>query len=211
MSIIEKLQKKLEGGKFRLLNEKMYKNKELTEKEAQEYHKYYLSQIKKWPSDPKELIITKIKENSKKDPKIADLGCGSCEIANNFKNVDSYDKYPINDKVIQCELKNIASENEQYDIAVCCLSLMMNNITLVLKEVNRILKTNGIYYLSEVTSRIKNMKAFINNVEKFGFKLKKIDKSNPYFFILELEKQNGIEKDAKMPNVQLNQWKYKKR
>lgn len=211
MSLVDKLKKRLEGGKFRLLNEKMYKNKELNEKEAKEYHTYYKSQLKKWPNDPKKMIIEKIKEAELSNAKIADLGCGSAEIAESFANVTSFDKYPINSKVIKCELKSIPAEEKDFDVTVCCLSLMMTGITGVLKEINRILKVEGLFYLAEVTSRVKNMKKFINDVEKLGFKLKNIDKSNSYFFIIVFQKISDVEENKKLPNVKLGEWNYKKR
>lgn len=211
MGIIDKLEKKLEGGKFRLLNEKMYKNKELTQKEAREYHKFYLSQINKWPTDPKKIIIKKIEENGQKDMKIADLGCGSCGISEAFKNVQSFDKYPVNEKVIKCELEKIPTEDKNFEVAICCLSLMMTNISKILKEVNRILNINGVFYISEVTSRVINMKTFINGIEKYGFKIKKIDKSNTHFFVLEFEKISEFIDEGKLPRVMLKEWVYKKR
>ncbi|ELA42922.1 uncharacterized protein VICG_00237 [Vittaforma corneae ATCC 50505] len=211
MGIIEKLQKKLEGGKFRLLNEKLYKNRGLTEKEALDYHKYYESQVKKWPCDPKKTIINKIKKCGQDNLKIADLGCGSCGIAENFKNVSSFDKYPINDKVVKCELREIPVEDKQFDVAVCCLSLMMTNIARVLRETNRILKVGGVFYMSEVASRVKNMKKFINSVEKLGFKVQDVDKTSTYFFILKFEKISDVSTENKLPVVALSAWTYKKR
>lgn len=218
MSLIEKLSKKLEGGKFRLLNEKMYKNKELTEKEAAEYHKYYEAQVKKWPVDPKKQIIKKIEENGENLKKIADLGAGSCELAKTFGSVVSFDKYPILSdhtskeiEVVKCDLKKITAESATFDVAVCCLSLMMSNITGVLKEVNRLLKTGGVFYLADVTSRVKNMKKFIADVEKLGFKVAEVDKKSGYFFTIRFIKTAEIDSQKRIPSVMLDDWFYKKR
>lgn len=211
MGIVEKLQKKLEGGKFRLLNEKIYNNKELSEKEAKEYQKCYASQLKKWPSDPKKKIIQKIHENEKNECQIADLGCGSCEIAEEFKNVASFDKYPINEKVIKCDIRKIPAEEKQFDVAICCLSLMMANITGALKEINRVLRVGGFFYLADVTSRVSNMRKFISRIEKLGFKIEEVDSGNAYFFILKFVKVLDVPADVKVSSVLLNEWSYKKR
>lgn len=211
MSLIEELEKKLQGGKFRLLNEKLYKNKELSPEEAKQYHVFYENQIKKWPSDPKQVIINKIKEDELSELKIADLGCGSAEISKKYSNVISFDLYPTNDKVIKCSISDIKSENNEFDVAVCCLSLMKTNITGELREVNRILKKEGIFYLAEVSSRIKNTKKFINDVEKLGFKLKNIDKNNSYFTVFSFIKKEDILESKKLPSIFIQDWKYKKR
>ena len=84
---IDRLKEKLVGGKFGLLNEKIYQKKDLTDKEIEEYLKFYQKQCKKWPCDPKSIIIKKILENNQKETKISDLGSGSCEIAENLPNV----------------------------------------------------------------------------------------------------------------------------
>lgn len=211
MGIIEKLQKRLEGGKFRLLNEKMYRNKELTEKEAREYHRCYESQAKKWPCDPKKIIIAKMRESGEEGLKIADLGSGSCEIAESFKSVSSFDRHPINGSVVKCDLKHVPSEDKQFDVAVCCLSLMMANAARALKEANRILRMGGVFYLSEVTSRIKSMKGFINSVEKLGFRVRDIDRTSAYFFVLKFEKVSDVSAESRLPTVALGAWSYKKR
>lgn len=211
MGIIEKLKEKLEGGKFRLLNEKIYQNKELTEKEVQEYQRCYQKQIKKWPSDPKTDIIKKIEESEQSEMRIADLGSGSCEVAEKLPNVTSFDKYPANEKVIKCDLKKLLAEDGTFDVAICCLSLMMANATGVVKEVNRILKVGGSFYLAELTSRIGNTRKFIHSVEKLGFKVKDVDKNNAYFVILKFEKVHTIDCSKKLPAVMLGEWAYKKR
>lgn len=211
MSLADKLSKRLEGGKFRLLNEKMYKNEELTCNESKKYHEYYSNQVKKWPVDPKMLVIQKIESAGQKDLQIADLGCGNAEVAKHFKNVRSFDKYPVDSKITKCELCEVPSQNKEFDVAICCLSLMMTYITKVLREINRILNTGGTFYLVEVTSRVRSMRKFIGDIEKFGFKLKEVDTKNTHFCLLVFEKIGDIDKDSRVPTVSLNPWVYKKR
>lgn len=211
MSLADKLSKKLEGGKFRLLNEKMYKNKELTCSESIKYHEYYANQIKKWPADPTKLVMQKINDAGQKDMEIADLGCGNAEVSRHFKRVRSFDKYPVTDGVIKCELSEIPAQDGEFDVAICCLSLMMTYVTKVLKETNRILKVGGTFYFVDVTSRIRNMRRFINDIEKFGFKLKEVDTKNTHFCMLIFGKVGNIERTSRIPTVSLNPWVYKKR
>ena len=45
---------------------------------------------------------------------------------------------------------------------------MLANATGVVKEFNHILKIDGSFYISDLTSRARNMKKFINSIEKLG-------------------------------------------
>lgn len=211
MSLADELSKKLEGGKFRLLNEKMYKNKDLTEEEFTKYHIYYSNQVKKWPVDPKTVIISKIESNMGKDCKIADLGCGDGLISKKFPNVKSFDKYPVSRKIIKSDLTSVEAEDKEFDVAVCCLSMMMTYITKVVKEANRILKKDGQFYIAEVTSRIRSIKKFIGDFEKFGFKLKEVDTKNTHFTMLVFTKIEDVSESSKLPTISLNPCLYKKR
>lgn len=210
MSLINELEAKLKGGKFRMMNEKLCTRKTLSHEEMAKYREYYEEQAKKWPVDPKTKIIEEIKELPP-SVKIADLGCGSAEISNHFKNVTSFDKYPQNEEIIKCDIQEIKAENEEFDVAVCCLSLMMRYISKVLKEVNRILKKDGIFFVAEVRSRIPSVNGFIKNVEKFGFKLKDVDVSNSHFVIVSFEKTLNYIPPRRLPEVKLDACLYKKR
>lgn len=211
MGLEEKLNKKLEGGKFRLLNERLYKDIPLKKDEAKDYHLFYASQVAKWPENPRDIIANSIEESGKGDLSIADLGCGDAYLATKFKDVTSFDKYPVNDTVIQCDLNEIKVESEKFDVAVICLSLMMRYITKVLKETNRILKIGGIFYLSEVTSRIRNTKKFIDDLEKFGFKLEEVNTKNTHFTNFRFKKVKNFVASKKTPTVTLEPCLYKKR
>jgi ribosomal RNA-processing protein 8 len=211
MSLEEKLKDKLQGGKFRLLNEKLYKDLPLTQEEAENYHLYYTNQVSKWPENPRDYIASKIEDHQQSELKIADLGCGDAFLSKKFANVKSFDKYPINESIIKCTLTEINAEDKEFDVALCCLSLMMKYITKVLKEVNRILKIDGIFYLSEVTSRIRNTKKFIDDVEKFGFKLQEVNTKNSHFTSFTFKKVKDMITTKKLPTVSLEPCLYKKR
>ena len=210
MSVAEELEKRLHGGKFRLMNEKMYKKKALTKDEAKRYHEYYEEQVKRWPSDPKQAIIERI-NNSNPYARIADLGCGTAEMRKHFKNVSSFDKHPVDESIQQAELDALPASDGEYDIAVCCLSLMMNYVSRVIRETNRILKIGGEFYLAEVRSRIVNTKTLISNIEKFGYSLKEVDCSNTHFVILVFTKVSEYNSEKRMPEVKLKPCLYKKR
>ena len=155
MSLVEELEKKLCGGKFRLLNEKMYKNKGITKDEARKYHLYYSEQAKKWPQHPTKLVIEKIQDTTP-DARIADLGCGDAELARTFKNVSSFDRHPVSDKIVRAELDSVPVEDGTFDVAVHSLSLMANYISKIVKETNRVLRIGGVWYIAEIRSRIKS-------------------------------------------------------
>ncbi|KAI4291738.1 ribosomal RNA-processing protein 8 [Pancytospora philotis] len=210
MSVAEELEKKLYGGKFRLLNEKMYKNQGLTAKEAQSYHTYYAEQAKKWPMHPKKILTVMLEEKGASELRIADLGCGSAELATVFPGVDSFDRYPASDKIIKADLASIPVEDATFDVAVHSLSLMASHISKIIRETNRVLKMNGEWYIAEVQSRIRRAKPFISDVEKFGFKVKEANTSNTYFSIFVFTKVAECP-EGRLPAVQLKPCLYKRR
>lgn len=258
-----RLQKRLEGGKFRILNEKMYGNNKLDECEISRYHEFYASQIKKWPVDPSNLIHEEIIEmlknvnnkskkvrNSKKSKKetteelpvideetsvakkdkkspasnkilAADLGCGDItkyddlnskltEVDRKRLIVEFYDKYPTNDRVIASELDDLPLKDESKDLVICCLSLMKRDITKAIKEIQRILKEGGVFLLAEVTSRIKSVHRFANDIEKHGFKVENINTGNKCFVVCRFSKKSSLKKE-RTPKVTLTPCVYKKR
>ncbi|WUR04115.1 ribosomal RNA-processing protein 8 (RRP8) [Vairimorpha necatrix] len=209
MKFQEELENRLLGSKFRLLNDKLYKNKKVSENEMKEYFKYYEYQIKKWPCNPLDLIIKKITEKNK-DFFIADLGCGSGKIRKNFKNVFSFDSFPVDSEITKADISKVPLEDKKVDVVVCCLSLMMDYISKVLLEVSRILKIDGIFYLAEVKSRISSVNFLCKQLESFGFKVLSCDTSNSHFVLIELKKVEDFSK-KKIPKILLKPCSYKKR
>lgn len=210
MSLVDKLEERLSGGKFRLLNEKLYSEKSLTKREAESYHKYYESQVKKWPKDPRQ-VLSAIVGAENAAGKIADIGCGSAFFAKTFQDVASYDKYPMGPKVIEAELESIPAPDHTFDAAIHCLSLMTSYIGRVAVETNRILAQDGMWYILEVRSRIINLKTFINNIEKLSFKLHKLDTDNTHFIIFVFKKTGDYHKEKRLPEIKLRPCIYKKR
>ncbi|OQS53529.1 hypothetical protein EHP00_2710 [Ecytonucleospora hepatopenaei] len=213
------LKKRLEGGQFRMLNEKMYKNKELDAEQVERYHTFYRNQVKKWPIDPNTMVLKELDEKLVKlnflhkntKIKVADLGCGDVSKYKNYKftckntEFDFYDKYVIEDTnsaigkkenkdinyfnpVIKCDLTDIKIKSNSYDVVICCLSLMMDDITNVMVEINRILKMGGIFIFAEVRSRINSIHNFVNKLCKYGYKAENVNSSNKYFTIIRMVK-----------------------
>lgn len=208
MGLKEDLEKRLIGSKFRVLNEKLYRNRKLTKEETKLYHECYTEQIKKWPTNPLDIVIKRIKETNPKGV-IADLGCGSAKISETFENVHSFDAFPTADNITQCDMENVPLENNSVDIVVCCLSLMKKDITKTIKEVSRILKKNGIYYLAEIRSRVDSVNKFCCKLEQCGFEILKCDTSNSHFVFIELKKKKEMESNT--TRITLKPCLYKKR
>lgn len=205
MSYLRKYEKRLEGAKFRIINELMYKNKEIKPGQLLEYHIGYRSQIEKWPVNPLTVIIEYLKD---KIYKIADIGCGEAVLAQSINNVDSYDHYPIDEKIIKSDLNEIKCDDNVYDCVVYCLSLMKNDVGPTMVECSRILKTGGIVLIGEVLSRIDNLSGFYKKMLLLGFKKKSVLISNQYFIVIEFEK---VQEPQKNVSIILKDCVYKKR
>lgn len=189
MNFKEKLENRLKGSKFRLINEKLYKNKKkLSDESIELYHKGFKFQTQKWPSNPIDMIITHLK--NQENLTIADLGCGDARLSESLINnkIISYDLYPMKDHVIKCDITDLPAENDSFDIVIFCLSLMNKNIFKHIKEANRVCKNGGKMIIAEVVSRVDNLKKFISEIESVGFKYKTTVNNNKYFFIVEFEK-----------------------
>lgn len=210
MSLVEELEKRLQGGKFRLLNEKLYKKKELTKEEIVKYHHYYEEQARKWPRHPKDMVLDKM-QGYKHSGKIADIGCGVPFFSKHFPDTASFDKYPSDAAIIEAELESVPADDKSFSAAVHTLSIMQNYISKVITETNRILKVGGYWYVAEVRSRVTNLRALISQIERFGFKKVEVDVSNSHFCILVFEKVEDTAFEKRCPEVRLSPCLYKKR
>jgi ribosomal RNA-processing protein 8 len=209
MTLEERLNRRLEGSKFRLLNERLYSRKPLSQKDIEVYHKCYSEQIKKWPVNPLDRIISAIQQRNP-GGRIVDLGCGEARISDVFENVDSFDTNPVRKHVKRCDMKKVPLEDDYADIVVCCLSLMMAHIAKVVKEVNRILKMGGVWYIAEVKSRIRSIKRMTDKIEEMGFTAEEVDVDNERFALLVLRKKasTGLKR---LPEIKLGPCLYKRR
>ena len=192
--------KKLEGAKFRMINEVLYtsrgeKSFETFKKDPalfDIYHEGFREQASHWPDNPLSIIINWLKT---KHPKavIADLGAGDAELSQSLPNtVHSFDLVSKNNHVVAADIANLPLADCTVDIAVFCLSLMGTNIGDFLREAYRILKTKGILKIAEVRSRFEGeadgMKKFLRVLKRAGFNITEKPSSNKMFFILECAK-----------------------
>ena len=193
--------KKLEGGRFRFINEQLYtqqgseafdefqQNQELFDV----YHSGYREQVLQWPENPLDNIITWIQQNHPKAV-VADMGCGEARLAESISNkVHSFDLVSKKPIVIACDIAHCPLKNTSVDIVIFCLSLMGTNIGDFLQEGYRILKPNGILKITEVRSRFESVpngiKKFMKVLKRAGFDIiYKESKTNTMFFEVECTK-----------------------
>lgn len=201
----ERFKSKLEGGRFRYINEKLYTspgNESFEEFQKDPelfdvYHQGYREQVLLWPENPLDKIISWIQKNHPKAV-IADMGCGEARLAESVKNlVHSFDLVSRKPSVVACDIARTPLSKSSVDIVVFCLSLMGKNITDFLKEAYRILKPNGILKIIEVRSRFEGdsngVKKFMRVLKRGGFAIvNKGLESNAAFFEIECNKSGDI-------------------
>ncbi|KAJ3417519.1 25S rRNA (adenine645-N1)-methyltransferase [Chytridiales sp. JEL 0842] len=212
----EKMKKSLAGGRFRMINEKLYttsseKAVELFTSEPETfeiYHEGFRAQVESWPLNPVDYYIGNLQKIKPANPPlvIADLGCGEGALAQSLMAlnppkgepqlylVHSFDLASPNEYVVACDIKNLPLKNEEVNVAVFSLSLMGTNFLDFLTEAWRILKKGGQLKIAEVISRFPDEKKFIKALESIGFKFISQDKSNKMFILFEFRK---IDKPAK--------------
>lgn len=216
-SYIEKLESRLKGSKFRVLNELMYKesgaavSKELLKK----YHEGFREQVKKWPFNP---ITQIIREVAKMDRtlKVVDLGCGDGLLAKAVPSMDiqSFDllQSKINPKVIVCDIRHTSIDSASVDVVVFCLSLMTEDASSFIKEGVRVLREGGVIKIAEVRSRLGKIEDFLRPLKKYGLRLLKKDLASNYFAFFTLRKVESIDITRdKLPSLPLKACLYKKR
>lgn len=197
--------KKLEGAKFRMINEVLYSSKgeksfdtfQKDPKLFDIYHEGFREQASHWPDNPLTIIIDWLKT---KHPKaiIADLGAGDAELAQTVTNkVHSFDLVSKNNRVVAADIADLPLADCTVDIAIFCLSLMGTNIGDFLSEAYRILKPKGILKIAEVRSRFEGeadgMKKFLRVLKRAGFDITEKPSSNKMFFMLECAKSERVQ------------------
>uniref|UniRef100_A0A1I7XYF6 Ribosomal RNA-processing protein 8 n=1 Tax=Steinernema glaseri TaxID=37863 RepID=A0A1I7XYF6_9BILA len=211
--------KRLEGGRFRYLNEKLYtmtgeEAKQMFEEDPEafdQYHSGYRDQAKRWPLNPVNVIIQQLR--TKADLVIADMGCGDAKIAEVLgahNTVHSFDLVAKKPGVVACEMSHVPLEKDTCDVVVFCLSLMGTNVNEYLREAHRILKMGGDLRIAEVCSRFDNVRAFMRAVSHMGFEFKTSKTMQDYFVLFHFKKAGKVE--HKRPSgLTLKPCLYKKR
>ncbi|KAF4085854.1 hypothetical protein AMELA_G00099830 [Ameiurus melas] len=214
-----RMEKRLQSARFRYINELLYTS---TSGEAKRiftqdpdafriYHTGYTEQVKHWPANPVDSIISYIRHRSP-SLVIADFGCGDCKIAQSVKNkVHCFDLVPICDLVTACDMANVPLSDSTVDIAVFCLSLMGTNLADFLAEANRVLVMGGILKIAEVASRFDNIRQFNGALSRLGFKVVSKDTTNSHFYSFEFQKTHNVPNDVKKIGLELKPCLYKKR
>lgn len=230
----EQMKAKLEGGRFRFINQKLYTSEgreafALFQKQPELfdfYHQGYRNQVEKWPENPLDVIINWIK----KQPSnwvIADFGCGEARLAQTIaqhrlksqpkggslktgaEHIHSFDLVARNKFITASDIAHVPLKNGTADVAVFCLSLMGTNVQDFLKEAHRVLKPGGILKIAEVKSRFEKTSTFIEALTQCGFDLKSKDEGNKMFVLFDAVKTER--KPVKNTSVTLKPCIYKRR
>lgn len=148
---VSKAQKRLQGARFRMLNEKLYtttgaaafdlfsSNPEL----FSVYHEGFQAQVEKWPINPVRKAIEWIRTHQR-GAVVADFGCGEAAISQAVPNtVHSFDLVAHNDHVTACDIAHVPLADNCVDVAVFCLALMGTNYIDYVKEAHRVLREIG--------------------------------------------------------------------
>jgi SAM-dependent methyltransferase len=137
-----------------------------------QYHTLYQEARKTWSVIPYEEAIKWLQKRS--NLVVADLGCGQALIAKataGKHTVHSFDFIAIHSSVIECDMAHIPLEDSCLDVAMFNLSLMGLNIADYIREAARTLKLDGQLWIYEVTSRIKDLREFMIELELAGFRI----------------------------------------
>jgi len=196
----QKMKAKLEGAKFRMINEKLYtSSSQASFQEFQDnpslfevYHRGFREQVEKWPENPLDGIINWVKQ-TQKNKILVDFGCGEARLAQSVSNQTfSFDLVAANEFVTACDMANVPLESEKVDTAIFCLALMGSNMADFIREAHRVLKKGGMMKIAEVRSRFESeqggLNSFVAFVEKFGFQCQKKDQKNQMFVLLDFVK-----------------------
>eukprot|EP01031_Cornospumella_fuschlensis_P024463 gene24463-29566_t len=214
--------KKLEGARFRVINEDLYTNPgHVSFEDFQQhpekftiYHNGYREQAAQWPVNPLDLIIQWIQRHHP-NAIVADMGCGEARLSASVRaTVHSFDLVAANATVTACDIAHVPLANNAVDIVVFCLSLMGTNLVDFVKEAHRILKIGGLLKVVEVRSRFqddKGIQDFLSFLRSAGFDVKKNAQltDNLMFFDVEAVRTNRPAKFEK--NFMVRSCLYKKR
>jgi len=227
-SVLQSFKEKLQGGKFRWLNEVLYTrsgdeamillrdNPEL----YREYHQGFREQTKQWPERPVDKAIEWLSKRPE-NWKVMDLGCGDAEISRRAKqsNIQNFDLSSSAPNVTVCNIASLPLEEESIDAAIFCLSLMGTDYGSFIEEAMRVLKAKGWLWIAEVQSRCMDdhgnnlIHALIRSIEALGFDLKSktIDQNSHFFTIVLQKRKNTKRKSVDVEWPVLKACTYKKR
>ena len=213
-----KISKRLEGGRFRWINEQLYN---MSSKQAsqlfssqpelyQAYHSGFRCQVEKWPIDPVDNMISYV-TTLPEHWIIADMGCGEAKLAASVPHeIHSFDLVASNDNVTVSDMASVPLDNNSVNVVIFCLSLMGTNLNDFIHEAHRILVPKGILKITEIRSRIDDVDVFVQSLCSCGFRLIKKEFISKVFADLQLEKTKRSTKTLPK-DITLNPCLYKRR
>jgi ribosomal RNA-processing protein 8 len=124
------------------------------------------------------------------------MGCGDAYLARNLKEMKiySFDLVKYNENITVSDIKNVPLENGSVDIVVFCLSLMGKNFVEFLSESRRILKSEGILIVCEISSRIVSKNSFLEIFDLLDYKLSKVKDIHNYFQLFIFRKKGNFKR-----------------
>ncbi|KAF9222074.1 hypothetical protein BS17DRAFT_796869 [Gyrodon lividus] len=212
-SLQRNMKESLDGARFRLINETLYKSDSLEAvkmmkqdpKIYEDYHVGFRHQVQSWPSNPVSHYITELASYPPKTL-IADLGCGDAALARGLQaknlHVLSFDLQSDGAFVIEADIcsqvplpgseplstESTEGEAQIVDVVICALSLMSTNWPKCIREAWRILRPGGELKIAEVASRFTSVDDFTSLISSLGFKLHKKDDRNSHFTLFQFKK-----------------------
>ena len=214
-----KMASKMEGARFRWLNEQLYtttgaKAKEMFEEDPrlfEVYHKGFSTQVSKWPINPLDRVIEEVK-SLPKGTVVADFGCGEARLARSVPHtVHSFDLVAVNSYVTACDMAHTPLKSSSVDVCLFCLALMGTNIADFIREARRVLRVGGQLRIVDIASRFASVADFVRDVEVFGFELVCQETIGKMFVSLQFKRAIQKRLPAKLPDIQLKPCTYKKR
>ncbi|KAJ7499050.1 methyltransferase-domain-containing protein [Mycena latifolia] len=182
------MKRSLDGARFRLINETLYKSDsqqahEMMAKDPkvyEEYHTGFRHQVQSWPTNPGLNVLS------------FDLVSDGMFVV----EADICSKIPLpGSEAVEGEKSD--GQGQVVDVVVCALSLMGTNWTNCIREAWRILKPNGELKIAEVASRFTDVEEFLALVNSIGFKLKAKNDDNTHFTLFDFRKVPCVGKKEK--------------
>lgn len=195
-AVQKKLHAKLQGARFRQLNEQLYSTDSASALALlradpelfDAYHQGFREQVRRWPHNPLHAMI----DWAKRLPPAAvlgDFGCGEAQLAASVpQRVHSFDLVAPNARVVACDIAAVPLADGVLDGAVFCLALMGTNWPDFLKEAHRTLKVGGVLKIAEVRSRVSDVGDLVRTLKALGFDKRSVDESNSHFLAVEAVK-----------------------
>ena len=217
--LFSKMSSRLEGSRFRMLNQQLYtstgeESKLMFESEPdlfEVYHRGFNTQVAKWPANPLDRIISHV-QSLPMDTIVCDFGCGEARLSQSVRHrVHSFDLVAINDHVTGCDMAHVPLKRHSVDLCIFCLSLMGTNVSDFIREARRVVKKGGEMRICEVSSRFSSYNDFIRDVEAFGFELLSMTELSKMFVELVFTAVKRDKDTANLPQISLKPCVYKRR